>query len=259
MARSNVLADVVKVTAQLPWWLSVAIGGGFFYFFKFHVPSQLPEASSGAWIPLYSMLGYVLLGACLVGAAVGGIKRLGDYWTYRRQTSLQSIRSLGWADFERLVTEAFRRQGYSARRTPVGPDGGIDIILRKAGRTTLVQCKQWKQSKVGVKPVRELAGIVAARKADAGIFVCSGGYTREAVEFARASKVELIDGPRLAGMMQIGRYPAQRRDVPGPEPLHQCPRCGSELVRRTARKGRNAGSEFFGCAAFPGCRYTRNA
>ena len=259
MARSNVLTDVVKVTAELPWWLSIIIGGGSFYFFKFYVPSQLPEASSVAWAPLYSVLGYIFLGACLVGVAVGSIRRLGDYWTYRRQTSLQSIRSLNWADFERLVTEAFRRQGYNAWNTPVGPDGGVDIILRKAGRTTLVQCKQWEQSKVGVKPVRELAGVIAAHKADAGIFVCSGGYTREAVEFARASSIELIDGPRLAAMIQIDRYPAQRCDVPRPETFHQCPRCGSDLVLRTARRGRNAGSEFYGCAAFPDCRYTQNA
>lgn len=33
-----------------------------------------------------------------------------------------------------------------------------------------------------------------------------------------------------------------------------CPRCGSRLVRRNGRYG-----EFYGCSAFPGCRYTRNA
>src|SRR6056297_4137155 len=30
-----------------------------------------------------------------------------------------------------------------------------------------------------------------------------------------------------------------------------CPRCGSELVERTARKGPNAGSTFLGCENFP--------
>lgn len=33
-----------------------------------------------------------------------------------------------------------------------------------------------------------------------------------------------------------------------------CPKCGSDMVRRTSKKGPNAGNEFWGCAAFPKCR-----
>jgi restriction system protein len=36
-----------------------------------------------------------------------------------------------------------------------------------------------------------------------------------------------------------------------------CPKCGSKLVERTARKGPNAGSEFLGCENYPRCRFTR--
>jgi ssDNA-binding Zn-finger/Zn-ribbon topoisomerase 1 len=35
-----------------------------------------------------------------------------------------------------------------------------------------------------------------------------------------------------------------------------CPKCGSELVERTAKNGPNAGREFLGCENFPRCRYT---
>ena len=34
-----------------------------------------------------------------------------------------------------------------------------------------------------------------------------------------------------------------------------CPRCGSKLVLRTAKKGTRAGQQFYGCTAFPKCRY----
>ena len=37
-----------------------------------------------------------------------------------------------------------------------------------------------------------------------------------------------------------------------------CPKCGSKLVIRTAKSGVNAGKQFYGCSAFPGCRYTQN-
>ncbi len=38
----------------------------------------------------------------------------------------------------------------------------------------------------------------------------------------------------------------------------KCPKCGSELVLRTAKKGSNAGKQFFGCSAFPKCKYIQN-
>lgn len=37
-----------------------------------------------------------------------------------------------------------------------------------------------------------------------------------------------------------------------------CPRCGKPLVLRTAKKGTNAGQQFYGCSGFPNCRYIRN-
>ncbi len=37
-----------------------------------------------------------------------------------------------------------------------------------------------------------------------------------------------------------------------------CPRCGNKLVLRTAKKGENAGKQFYGCSAFPKCRYIMN-
>lgn len=37
-----------------------------------------------------------------------------------------------------------------------------------------------------------------------------------------------------------------------------CPRCGAALILRTAKKGANAGNQFYGCTAFPKCRYIRN-
>lgn len=37
-----------------------------------------------------------------------------------------------------------------------------------------------------------------------------------------------------------------------------CPKCGSELVLRTARNGANAGQKFYGCSGYPKCRYILN-
>ena len=37
-----------------------------------------------------------------------------------------------------------------------------------------------------------------------------------------------------------------------------CPKCGAEMVQRTARNGDNRGHNFWGCSAFPACRGTRD-
>lgn len=34
----------------------------------------------------------------------------------------------------------------------------------------------------------------------------------------------------------------------------RCTKCGADMVKRTATKGKNAGNEFLGCSAFPKCR-----
>lgn len=40
------------------------------------------------------------------------------------------------------------------------------------------------------------------------------------------------------------------------ENTNLCPKCGSELVLRTAKQGANKGNEFYGCSNYPKCRHT---
>lgn len=41
-------------------------------------------------------------------------------------------------------------------------------------------------------------------------------------------------------------------------PDNPCPKCGSALVIKTAKKGERAGKEFWGCSSYPKCRYIIN-
>lgn len=38
-----------------------------------------------------------------------------------------------------------------------------------------------------------------------------------------------------------------------------CPRCGANLIIKTARKGQNSGQNFLGCESYPQCRFTQSA
>ena len=94
-----------------------------------------------------------------------------------------------WRNFEELVAEAYRRQGYRVAEGGYGADGGIDLELRKDGQLTLVQCKQWKTQKVGVNVVREMFGVLTAHQANRFIIISSGTFTQQAIDFAAGKPV----------------------------------------------------------------------
>ncbi len=248
MARRK--QGLIELTARLPWWVSLLLGLGLYVFVAHVLPLRISGPMQEALSPAFTMVGYLLAGACAMGALAGLAVRWKQRRLYGSQRALEQIRSLGWADFEHLMAEAFRRKGYAASLTESGADGGVDIRLTRDGALTLVQCKQWRTRRVGVRPVRELAGVVAAAGARQGIFVCSGSYTPDAQAFAERAGIQLVDGGTLASMLSLESLEEE-------EAVERCPRCGSELVRRLARRGRSAGNAFTGCSAFPRCRYTR--
>lgn len=55
---------------------------------------------------------------------------------------------------------------------------------------------------------------------------------------------------------KVSASPAEQTSVTNVDTL--CPRCGSKLVLRTAKKGANAGKQFYGCSSYPKCRYIQN-
>ena len=84
------------------------------------------------------------------------------------QTSLDPLRNTPWKQFEFLVAEAYRCHGYLVEYSlGRGADGGVDLILRRDGRTSLVQCKQWKVFSVGAPVVREPETLEAPAQAAA--------------------------------------------------------------------------------------------
>jgi restriction system protein len=156
-----------------------------------------------------------------------------------RQTSVKSIKDLPWNDFEYLVTEAYRRQGYSIQENlGGGSDGGIDLVLSKDSERTLVQCKNWKSNKVGVTTVRELFGVMTAEGAFGGVIVCSGHYTNEAIEFAKGKSISLIEGTALS--LLIGDVQKSPKIQPQVKDT-ACPVRHSTMVLQTAKRGKNAG------------------
>lgn len=133
-----------------------------------------------------------------------------------------------------------------------GPDGGIDLTLKKGTNLFLVQCKQWRSAKIGVKVVREMYGIMKDKHANGVIIVTSGMFTQEARTFAIGKSIDLVEGNQLAEL--IGKIKSTELSNSGEiyeneKPI--CPERGSKMVLRTAKQGKFAGKQFWGCSSFP--------
>jgi restriction system protein len=227
------------------------------------------QAAISALAPLAPLFACIVL----VIWCVAEFKKWDDRRRLEGQTGPSSIQTLSWQQFESLLAEAFRRQGFVVEHTGShGADDGVDLRLSKAGAKTLVQCKHWKVWRVGVKVVRELLGVVASEGAQAGIVVTSGRFTRDAIAFANKSPIRLIAAAEIVALIAsvqrsgfshpAGSHPACSSPGVGSaivsDDLGRCPECGAKRVRRVAKQGKHAGSPFLGCSRYPECRCIQN-
>jgi len=149
---------------------------------------------------------FVLPIAGLIGAAISAWRRRSRRNLFEQVATSDApdkLDRMTWPEFEMLVSEAFRLDGFAVEdKGGARPDGGVDLVLRRADEKFLVQCKQWRAMKVGVEIVRELYGVMAARGATGGFVVTSGTFTQGAKEFADGRNVVLIDGAILMDMIE---------------------------------------------------------
>lgn len=207
-----------------------------------------------------SVLQYLIPACFLIGMVISFFTRKYRKRLIEEQINLETIRNLTWQDFEKLVGEAFRRKGYVVTEVGGGgPDEGIDLVLIKEGKTTLVQCKNWRRDSIGVTTIRELYGVMAAHHVPLGVVVCSGTYTQDARRFAESNPIELIDGPQLLELVKTVQTTTKQVAIEYDGSFNNCPVCGGKMVPRMARRGANAGKSFLGCINYPRCKGTRSA
>jgi restriction system protein len=260
--QDSILEEMLSSIYHAPF-LAGPISAGLLYVIgELLVPAMAGSTTIGKLIASISTtftpwLCALVVAAAVLGAGERAITRRRDRTLFDRQSGIESIRSLSWQTFERMVGEGYRRLGYEVQVTPAGADGGVDLILTKDGLRTDVQCKQWRTQVVPVELVRQLKGAMAAADVEKGIFVSSGRFTTDAQAFAEKAGITTVDGPALERLVSgLQRGPA-RVDALSRNDLRGCPRCGSTMVRRTSRRGGHKGEDFLGCSRFPACRGTR--
>jgi restriction system protein len=254
--RSN---NLLESLVNLPWWFLVVLA----FIFPALAGNNMFAASFTKGLAQVAPYGFFLF---LIPVPFSLLNSRRKRKQLDAQKDIDSIRDLSWQQFEELVGEAYRRQGYRVvENDSAGPDGGVDLLLYKNGARFLVQCKHWKIKKIGVKTIREIFGLISAEKATGGIVITSGDYTRDALEFARGKALELVNGKELAGLVESVQRNPHGRSEPVKKSNSQkqtpaspsCPKCGSAMVLRTARRGKTVGQQFWGCPNYPKCRATK--
>lgn len=292
--KTSPVEDLFFIASKLPWWISVTVA---------IVSAWYLHSVAVAPAPVYSDMRQ--LGTLLTSSAFKGVASFAQYVVpliflggatasvlgrRKRRQLLASVAMPGgntlegitWQQFELLVGEALRHQGFSVQETGGnGPDGGVDLVARKDGEKYLVQCKQWRSLQVGVPTVRELYGAMAAEGATGGFVITSGRFTAPAKQFASGRNLRLVDGELLNKWIAAPKRPGPRPtaevvtervepvivpaapkvapvpEVPAKLMAPACPHCKKPMVIRVARTGANAGGDFWGCSSYPKCRGIR--
>ena len=267
MARRH--PSLLDVLARAPWPVGLIAGAAVLIAAKV-LPTVLGnlqnpylaaigrQFASGALNPLF----WVLAGLCWLAALFSFLGQKKRQKLLEAQSGLDTLRAMSWRELEQLVSEAYRRQGYQVQETGQGgADGGIDLVLRRDGQVTLVQCKHWRTQRVGAPVVREQFGLQAHHQAAAVIVVTTGDFTPEAKSFAEGKPIELMAGPELLALVQSVQRPSSARTTstdtaatPATASEPSCPTCAAPMVRRTAKQTKTV---FLGCSRFPACRGTR--
>ena len=112
------------------------------------------------------------------------------------ELTYELLDQLEWKRVELIVSLYFAETGIRAEGTCIGADGGVDVQLYRPGEHApfcYVQCKALG-AKVDVKLVRELFGVMSAAKYTEGVFVTTGRYTQDALNFAARNNIQAVSG-----------------------------------------------------------------
>lgn len=162
-------------------------------------------------------VGVSLFAAVLV--AVGGV------WALRRHErdgadlpavpggAAISLDGMEMREFEALVGEAFKLQGYQI--IDAGRDRSSGLVLRRQRQTFIVLSKHWRVAKVGVDAVQALHRAMTAQGAEGGFALTIGRFGREATIFAANCNIRLIEGSALVSLIDKARAGARRESALG--------------------------------------------
>lgn len=169
------------------------------------------------------------------------------------------LKTLEWKQYENVCMEFLRIKNNNAAVTTIGADGGIDIKIKDKNGITIAiaQCKAWSRP-IGVSLIRELYGVMASENVKHGVFLTTSIFSQDAIEFSKNKALLLINGREFVNLINKLNTDDKRKidkiATEGDYTTPTCVQCDEKMVKRIAKKGNNAGNEFWGCINYPRCK-----
>jgi HJR/Mrr/RecB family endonuclease len=146
-------------------------------------------------------------------------------WLDATRRSLAVVDALDPFEFERVVADLFRRDGFQVTETKKSHDRGLDAIAYKGEKKYLVECKHYdRDSAVGRPHLQKLFAAMTEAAADGGYVVTTGRMASTAVEYAQGKGIQLIDREALQRML-LRLIPPR-----GPALQQMCESCGAKVT-----------------------------
>jgi len=171
-----------NILLRQPWWITVLVAVVLFALARAIFPPVAP----------FVALPFVLLAVYIAYRQWRGTSPVDA------DERLAALRTMSWEEFSALVSAAYARHGYhvAAAERP-----GYDYTLTKGSRVTLLQCRRWRVSQVGVGPVRELARAVEREEATNGICISAGNFSEPARKLVATEPVTLVSSVELVELL----------------------------------------------------------
>ena len=152
---------------------------------------------------IYSMGILMVFSLYLIIKIRSSYKGLGKRSLLKRNDTIEKLKHLSWDDFELLCIELFEKQGWTTiGNIKKGADGGIDIRMKKKKTKAIVQCKRYGKTRVTVKVIREMYGLMYEHKVDKAYIVTTSAFTRDCYKFTKNKNMELINGDTLVKLIK---------------------------------------------------------
>lgn len=270
MSKQSTLEDIAENSRKYPIlgiiasviFLCVGI-----HFTFFHGPTGPAGALFSGVNKLFAYFCYGLSIFAAFFAAIGYVKnRVGRKQRlefFESKKTLLSLKQMSWKEFEHFVGTFFEKQGYAIQVTGGLRDGGVDLIVRKNGEKSYVQCKKYRENQVTLSMMRDFYGAISSQSnINPSFFVTTGTFTLDARKFANENAIEAIDGNRLIEYLKMVDMPvasvivgsAGNATTVTTKQNKKCPDCGAPMVVRVAKKGTHVNEPFWGCSTYPKCK-----
>ena len=182
-----------RLLSRQPWWVSAVVAAVLF---------GITEA-------IYPPVAFFVALPFLVVAVIIAYRQLRGTAEPNVAAQLAALRDMSWENFSLVVSEAYRRDGYTIR--PAN-DSAYDFEIAKNGRCTLVACRRWKVNSVGAAPLEALAAAVDRVEAFNAVCLAAGEFSPKARDYAATQPITLVSGADLVAL--VGRVAKRKSLLP---------------------------------------------